>query len=100
MIPSLREAYNAQFSETKYATFLTELYGLYNHKPGFRIGETPVFIPDDFRDKLIKACDDIADAITRPDFKEITEGSMYRMKTNIRIFWSLILAFAPIKTAL
>jgi hypothetical protein len=76
MIPSLRNAYNAQFSETKYATFLTDLYGLYNHKPNFRIGETPVFIPDDFRDKLIKACDDIADAITRPDFKEITEGSM------------------------
>jgi hypothetical protein len=76
MIPSLREAYNTQFSATKYATFLTELNGLYNHTPGFRIGETPVFIPDDFRDKLIKACDDIADAITRPDFKEITEGSM------------------------
>ena len=76
MIPSLREAYNAQFSATKYAAFLNDLHSLYNHTPGFRIGETPVFIPDDFRDKLIKACDDISDAITRPDFKEITEGSM------------------------
>ena len=76
MIPSLREAYNKQFSATKYATFLTDLYGLYNHTPPFRIGETPVFIPDDFRDKLIKACNDITDVITRPDFKEMTEGSM------------------------
>ena len=40
MIPSLREAYNNQFSETKYATFLTDLYSLYNHKPNFRISET------------------------------------------------------------
>ena len=76
MISSLRKAYNDQFTATKYATFLTELNGLYNYTPKFRIGETPVFIPDDFRDKLIKACDDIADAIIRPDFKEITEGSM------------------------
>jgi hypothetical protein len=76
MISSLREAYNKQFSETKYATFLTDLYSLYNHTPNFRIGETPVFIPDDFRDKLIKACNDITDVIVRPDFKEITEGSM------------------------
>ncbi len=76
MIPSLREAYNAQFSATKYAAFLNDLHSLYNHTPGFRIGETPVFIPNDFRDKLIKACDDISDAITRPDFKDITEGAM------------------------
>ncbi|MDZ7876509.1 MAG: hypothetical protein U5L45_02515 [Saprospiraceae bacterium] len=76
MIPSLRETYNNQFSATKYAAFLTDLYSLYNHTPPFRIGETPVFIPDDFRDKLIKACDDITNVIMQPDFKEMTEGSI------------------------
>lgn len=76
MIPSLREVYNAQFSATKYAAFLTDLHSLYNHTPGFRISETPVFIPDAFRDKLIKACDDITEAIMQPDFKEITEGAL------------------------
>jgi hypothetical protein len=76
MIASLRKRYNAQFSATKYATFLTDLYSLYNHVPKFRISETPIFIPDDFRDKLIQACDDIADTLTRPDFKEITEGAI------------------------
>ena len=76
MIPKLREAYNQAFSETQYAAFLEHLYSLYDHKPPFRIGETPVFMPDDFRDKLLQACDDIVDVIVRPNFKDITEGSM------------------------
>ncbi len=76
MISQLREAYNAAFTEAQYTDFLHYIYGLYNHKPPFRIGETPVFMPDDFRDKLLQACDDIVDVIVRPDFKQITEGSM------------------------
>jgi hypothetical protein len=74
MIKELRQAYNAAFTQEKYEAFLTHLYSLHNHKPNFRIGETPVFIPDDFRDKLIQACEDIADVLVRPDFKSLTEG--------------------------
>jgi hypothetical protein len=76
MITSLRKTYNSQFTTGRYDKFLNYVYGLYNHKPNFRIAETPVFIPDDFRDKLIRACDDIADVITQPNFKAITEGSL------------------------
>lgn len=76
MISQLREAYNSAFTETKYRAFQDYIYGLYDHKPTFRLSETPVFMPDDFRDKLLQACDDIVDVIVRPDFKEITEGSM------------------------
>ncbi len=76
MIPQLRETYNNAFTEAKYAAFLDHIYGLYDHKPPFRISETPVFMPDDFRDKLLQACDDIVDVIVRPDFKDITEGAM------------------------
>ena len=76
MITELRKAYNASFSAEKYEAFLNHLYGLYNHKPNFRIGETPVFIPDAFRDKLIQACNDITDVIVRSDFKDITAGAI------------------------
>lgn len=76
MISNLRETYNAAFSEAKYAAFKDYISGLYDHTPPFRLGESPVFIPDDFRDKLIQACEDITDVIVRPDFKELTEGSM------------------------
>lgn len=76
MIQPLRQVYNAAFTAEKYQDFLNHLYGLYNHKPNFRISETPIFIPDDFRDKLIQACEDIADVLCQPDFKEITEGAI------------------------
>ena len=76
MIPNLRQTYNAAFSEKKYAAFKDAIKSLYDHTPPFRLGETPVFIPNDFRDKLIRACDDITDVIVRPDFKQLTEGAM------------------------
>jgi hypothetical protein len=76
MITALRQAYNAAFTTEKYEAFLKQLYGLYDHTPNFRISETPVFIDDAFRDKLIKACDDISDVICRADFKKMTEGAI------------------------
>lgn len=76
MISQLREAFNLAFTEAKYTDFQDYIYDLYDYKPTFRLSETPVFMPDDFRDKLLRACDDIVDVIVRPDFKEITEGSM------------------------
>jgi hypothetical protein len=76
MIKEIRQAYNAAFTQEKYEAFLNHIYSLHNYKPTFRLGETPVFIPDDFRDKLIQACDDIADVLVRPDFKTLTEGAI------------------------
>ncbi len=76
MITELRQSYNAAFSAEKYEAFLNHIYGLYDHKPNFRISETPVFIPDDFRDKLVQACDDIVKVIVEPDFKSHTEGAI------------------------
>jgi hypothetical protein len=76
MISTLRKAYNSAFNNERYEAFLEDIYQLYDHKPNFRIGETPVFIPNDFRDKLIKACDDIADVLTQPDFKAMTDASI------------------------
>ena len=76
MLPLLRQDFNAAFTPEKYQAFLDHLDGLYNYKPTFRIGETPIFVSDDFRDKLIRACEDINDVLCRPDFKANTEGSL------------------------
>jgi hypothetical protein len=76
MIPSLRKTYNEAFTAERYEAFLEDLYSLYHNKPNFRIGETPVFIPNDFREKLVQACNDITDVLVRPDFKERTEGAL------------------------
>ncbi|MGZ3777386.1 MAG: hypothetical protein ACXVI9_07310, partial [Mucilaginibacter sp.] len=42
----------------------------------FRVAETPVFLTDDFRDKLLAAGDDIVNVILQPNFKEFTERAI------------------------
>jgi hypothetical protein len=42
----------------------------------FRVAETPVFVPKILTDKLLAACDDIIDVITRDDFRALTEPAI------------------------
>lgn len=76
MIKDLRERYNQSFTAEKYNAFLKTIADKYSHMPAFRIAETPVFIPDDLRDKLLDACKDIQQLISRPDFKDLTKDSI------------------------
>ncbi len=76
MDPSARETFNRHFTAEKYEAFLTRLNdGLPNPVP-FRVAETPVFLTDDFRDKLVAAGNSIIDTILQPGFKELTERSI------------------------
>lgn len=76
MIPEIRDRYNKQFSQERYQAFLQDLYSQFNHIPGFRIAETPVFIPATLSDQIFNACHQIKQAILRPDFKQLTEASL------------------------
>jgi hypothetical protein len=76
MIPEFRDAYNRNFSPSKYQAFLDHIEQEYNHLPPFRISETPVFIPNGLKEQLISACRDIYKVIGRPDFKDITQGAI------------------------
>ena len=76
MIPSFREAYNRNFTPEKYLAFLDYITEQYGHKPPFRIAETPVFVPDILKKRLIEACEDINAVICKPDFKEITREAI------------------------
>jgi len=76
MDPSARKAFNANFTSEKYQHF-QELLNVGVRKPiKFRVAETPVFLTDDFRDKLLAAGDDIINVILQPDFKQLTERSI------------------------
>ncbi len=77
MIAKLREAFNRQFTTEKYQSFLSEIESQFDHKPPFRIAETPVFISESLKEHLFKATDLIVDVITDPSFKEKTEGSLH-----------------------
>ncbi|ULQ57055.1 hypothetical protein KJS94_02440 [Flavihumibacter rivuli] len=76
MVPSIRAAFNAQFTREKYDAFLKDLHSLHPGAIEFRVAETPVFIDKAFRDKLLDACESIIDVITAPGFKELTERSI------------------------
>ena len=76
MVPELREQFNKNFTLEKYEAFLKDLD---NKHPGtivFRIAETPIFIPKDFTEKMIWACESIIDLITDPGFKKLTDRSI------------------------
>ncbi len=76
MEPSIRKAYNANFTLEKYQQFLNQLDEGLEKKVAFRVAETPVFLTNDFRDKLIDAGNEIIETILQPNFKELTERAI------------------------
>lgn len=71
MISAYREYFNTQFTDDKYARFLNELEKDYP-PVAIRFAETPIFIPEDFKQQLIAAGEEIIKLIRQPDFKELT----------------------------
>lgn len=76
MEPSLRREFNKNFTEEKYQAYMKQVEALHPGTLGFRNAETPIFIPKEFKNKMLLACEDIIDVITAPDFKELTERSI------------------------
>jgi hypothetical protein len=76
MIPELRAQFNNNFTEKKYQDFLKDLDSKHPGAIAFRVAETPVFIPKDFTEKMIDACESIVDTILTPGFKELTQRAI------------------------
>jgi len=76
MVPALREAFNAAFTQQQYNAFIKALDQPYPGAIEFRVAETPVFVPKDFGKKIIDACEAIVDVITDPSFKKLSEKAI------------------------
>ncbi|RYE31589.1 MAG: hypothetical protein EOP42_10380 [Sphingobacteriaceae bacterium] len=76
MIPSVRAVFNEQFSAKKYQHFLKILQESLPEKIGFRVAETPVFISNNLKEKLVLAGDEILKTILAPNFKELTKRAI------------------------
>lgn len=76
MNPSARKTYNENFTEEKYADFLVDLNTGLKKPIEFRIAETPVFLTDDFRDKLVRAGNEIIATTLKPNFKQLSERAI------------------------
>lgn len=70
MVPDIREAFNASFTNEKYEAYLDELNALHPGAIEFRVAETPVFCDKKFTKKMIDACESIVDVIVSPTFKD------------------------------
>jgi hypothetical protein len=76
MIPELREQFNKVFTQKKYVEFLDDLDSSHPGNIVFRVAETPIFIPKDFTEKMIGACETIVDFIKDPGFKKLTDRAI------------------------
>ena len=76
MIPELRKKYNEAFTEENYHRFLEELGGVFPGHLDFRVAETPVFVHNTFRDKMVSACDHILEVISGPEYKKQSMGAI------------------------
>ena len=76
MDSGLRRWYNDNFTEAKYEAFKKYVASAFDHKPIFRLAETPVFFDQDLKEKVLQACADINETILQPNFKELTRGAI------------------------
>lgn len=76
MIKTIRQQFNAAFTEEKYAGIFQHVEREIGTKCLFRLAETPVFVPRTFKEKLIQACNDVFKTIKSPDFLQKTEGAL------------------------
>ncbi|MEN9686062.1 MAG: hypothetical protein RLZZ28_1848, partial [Bacteroidota bacterium] len=82
MVPSIRKQFNFEFSAEKYQAYLTDLKSSHPDAIEFRVAETPVFIDQAFKEKILSACESIVDVITRPDFKTLSSQAI---PDNVRV---------------
>ncbi|MBC7949234.1 MAG: hypothetical protein H7Y42_15215 [Chitinophagaceae bacterium] len=76
MIPFLRSEYNKQFSKEKYEAFLEHINSFHPGSIEFRLAETPVFVPREFTQKVLDACESIVDIIADPGFRQLTKNAI------------------------
>lgn len=76
MVPEIRKKYNEAFTKEKYEAFLKDIHSIYPGQLVFRVPETPIFIPKDFKDKILSACENIVDIIIQPEYKKFSERAI------------------------
>ncbi len=81
MHPNYRRAFNQTWNPNTYQQFLDDIALQYNHRPPFRIAESPVFVSDDLKEQLFDACEQITDVIVQPDFTEKSQSAVLHGQT-------------------
>lgn len=76
MIKEIRERYNAEFTETAYNRFFESCQNRFDKRIEFKVCETPVFIPADFKSLLMQAGEEIIDLISSEKFNTFSKKAI------------------------
>lgn len=68
MVPEIRRAYNAGFTDERYESFKRDLERSAGCPSQFRLSETPVFLPDRLTRELVEAAHDVLAAVTSEEY--------------------------------
>lgn len=82
MVPAQRQRFNQQFTKEKYNALRNDIEQLYPGQLDFRIAETPLFIPKDFTQQMLDACEHIIDVIKSPEYKKQSDNAIPQ---NLRV---------------
>lgn len=74
MIPQLRKQFNSEFSSEKYQNLLTILEKSSGIMPKFRVSESPIFLNQEFKSKLIDASESIITQIKNMSNDELSKA--------------------------
>jgi hypothetical protein len=67
VIPSLRRAYNAAFTQQKYDDYRRSLEAEAGCPIEFRLCETPIFLPPELRDEMVRSATEIWEELSTPE---------------------------------
>ncbi|HEX9500927.1 MAG TPA: hypothetical protein VGA10_04665 [Thermoanaerobaculia bacterium] len=67
MDPRYRDLFNRQFTQELYESYQADLARRLNCKFEFRLAETPIFLPDDFKARIVKSGKEIIAQLSDPN---------------------------------
>jgi hypothetical protein len=76
MIPAIRQRFNQEFTQEKYTAYLEDLHNTYPGQLEFRVAETPLFIPKDFTQKMLDACDEILKQVSTDEYRRQSDRAI------------------------
>ena len=76
MIGPLREAFNAAWTSEAYADYGRRLAEAAGSRIGFRLCETPVFLPPELRDAMVRGAVEIWDQLSTPEALERSKAAV------------------------
>jgi hypothetical protein len=78
MIPSLRRAYNASYTNDRYSEYRRRLEERAGMEIPFRVAESPVFLPPELRDEMVSASLEIFRQLSTPTALERSQAAVPR----------------------